>query len=151
MSILTRSRAGVFKCDSPIPQLGRREAMALIAGALAFAPAALAASARTKIADLANEDGIASQLAHGLSGEIVSLRGYFAPGMRAGVLFDLFEKPAVPCGMCGAFHDSGASIAIVGEAYPDGLNMLRAIDVSGKVAVDDKGKAQLIAQSIAAV
>ena len=151
MSKTDRSKAGAFECESAVPQLGRREAMAMIAGALAFAPGALAAPARTKIADLANEDGVATALARETSGNAVSLRGYFAPGMRAGVLFDLFEKPALPCGMCGVFHDSGASIAVVGETFPDGLNMLRAIDVSGKIAVDGKGKARLIAQAIAAV
>ena len=81
-------------------------------------------------------------------GEDVTLRGYFAPAVEPGVLFSLFEKPALPCSMCGGFHDSGANLKVLGEAYPEGINMLRAIDVSGKIAVDARGDAQLIARDI---
>ena len=148
MSKTKLTRSGTFTCQSVAPQMARRDVLAGLAGALAFAPAALAASGRAKIADFANDEGAASALARASMGEEVTLRGYFAPGVEPGVLFSLFEKPALPCSMCGGFHDSGANLKVLGESYPEGINMLRAIDVSGKIAVDAKGDAQLIARDI---
>lgn len=140
----TRAR---FICEGAA--VGRREVLAALAASLAFAPLSVSALTRTKISDLANVDGMASDAARSRIGQEISLRGYFAPAMRAGVLFDLNEKPAMPCAMCGAFHDSGASLAVIGGKLPEGLNMLRAIDVTGTIAVDGRGKAQIIARDIA--
>ena len=148
MSKTKLTQSGTFTCESVAPQFARRDILAGLAGALAFAPAALAASGRAKIADFANDEGAASALARASMGEEVTLRGYFAPGAEPGVLFALFEKPALPCSMCGGFHDSGANLRVIGETYPDGINMLRAIDVSGKIAVGASGDAQLIARDI---
>ena len=136
-------------CEALAPRLGRREVLAGLAGALALAPSTLAAQTRGRISDYSNDDGVATALARSSIGADVSMRGYFAPGMRAGVLFDLFERAAAPCAMCGGFHDAGASIAVVAAKLPAGVNMLRAIDVSGTIAVDARGKAQLIARDIA--
>ena len=143
---LTQNRA--FTCESVAPQFGRREILTGLVGVMAFAPAALAASGRAKIADFANDEGAATALARASLGAEVTLRGYFAPGVEPGVLFSLFEKPALPCSMCGGFHDSGANLKVLGETYPEGINMLRALDVSGKIAVDARGDAQLIARDI---
>lgn len=148
MSKTKLARSGAFTCQSVAPQLARRDILAGLAGVLAFGPAALAETGRAKIADFANEDGVASALARARVGEAVTLRGYFAPGAEPGVLFSLFEKPALPCSMCGGFHDSGANLRVIGESYPDGINMLRAIDVSGTIAVGASGDAQLIARDI---
>ena len=139
---------GAFKCEGVAPQIGRREILAGIAGVIAFSPAALADALRANIGDFANDEGAATGMARGRIGADVTLRGYFAPAVEPGVLFSLFEKPALPCSMCGGFHDSGANLRVIGESYPDGINMLRAIDVSGKIAVDDKGQAQLIARDV---
>ena len=148
MSKKKLTQGGAFTCESVAPQFGRRDILTGLVGALAFAPAALAASGRARIADFANDAGAATALARTRTGEDVTLRGYFAPGVEPGVLFSLFEKPALPCSMCGGFHDSGANLKVLGETYPDGINMLRAIDVSGKIAVDAGGDAQLIARDI---
>jgi hypothetical protein len=129
--------------------IGRRELLAGLAFTVALSPGMLAAKTRTRISDLADEIGVATEAAKARVGEEVSLRGYFSPAMRANVLFDLNEKPAMPCAMCGAFHDSGASLAVIGDKLPEGLNMLRAIDVTGTIAVDARGKAQIIARDIA--
>ena len=137
-----------FTCEGMAPHMGRREILAGIAGVIAFSPAALADALRMKIADFATEEGAATGMARDRIGAEVTLRGYFAPATEPGVLFSLFEKPALPCSMCGGFHDSGANLRVIGESYPDGINMLRAIDVSGKIAVDDKGQAQLIARDV---
>ena len=137
-----------FKCEGLAPPLGRREVLAAIAGVIACSPAALADALRAKIADFATDEGAATGMARARIGADVTLRGYFAPATEPGVLFSLFEKPALPCSMCGGFHDSGANLRVIGESYPNGINMLRAIDVSGKITVDDKGHAQLIARDV---
>lgn len=133
-----------FVCDA-VPALKRREVLAGLAS-LVLAPAALAQDG-VRISDLANETGVASGAAKARLGEEIVLRGYFTPAMRAGVLFDLVEKPTALC-MCGVFHNAGASIAVAGAERPAGLSMLRAVEVQGVIAVDARGKAQIIARKI---
>lgn len=140
-----------FICDAASSP-DRRSVLAGLA-ALAFAPVASASNAlaeqRLRIGDLSNDNGVATDAAKARLGEEITLRGYFAPSMRTGVLFDLFEKPAALC-MCGFFHDAGASIAVTGAERPAGLTMLRMVEVQGRIAVDGRGKAQVIAGRIVA-
>ena len=137
-----------FQCHVVEPSLRRRTFLAGVAGLVVAAPLSAHASASIRIADVADADGRATLQANKLSGQEITLRGYFAPSVRDGE-FALFEAPAAPCQLCGGLHDAGANLVIVG-AYPAEVSMLKLIEVRGRVAIVD-GALRLVAASAALV
>lgn len=128
--------SSAFQCRAVSPALPRRAFLAGAAGLVGAAPFGAAASAAPGIADLAGGDGRASALARRLAGEVVTLRGYFAPSVTDGE-FLLYEAPAAPCQLCGGLHDAGASLVAAGAEIPAGVSMLRLIEARGRLAIAD--------------
>jgi hypothetical protein len=135
-----------FHCHAVETKFPRR---AFLAGLAAVAPFAARAAAALKIADVANEEGIATPLAARLAGQDVALRGYFAPSVIDGE-FLLYEAPAAPCQLCGGLHDAGANLVVSGAAVPPDASMLRLIEVHGRIDVVE-GRARLGAARAALV
>ncbi len=139
-----------FACDAPT----RRAVLVGIgAGApllalIASKPGAFDRRLRNsplQVGDLSGADGRATQLALGKTGETVTVRGFYAPALRKGVSFDLFEGAAGPCLACGLIHDPGASLAVTGGPAQSGLSMLVPQEISGMLAIDARGNVALIA------
>ena len=144
-----------FVCESgaaPSTDIARRSLLTGLAGlALASGVGRARAATAPRISQLVDDDWAATDLARSLAGREVTLRGYFAPALRAGVSFDLYERPAAPCQLCGSIHDAGASLPVEGAAAPKDASMMKALDVTGRLAIDEKGMARLVASSVAAV
>ena len=134
-----------FHCHAVDARVPRR---AFLAGLAALAPFAAQTATALKIADVANEDGLASALARTLAGQTISLRGYFAPSVIEGE-FALYEAPAAPCQLCGGLHDAGANLVVAG-APPAEVSMLKLIEARGRVEIID-GKLRLQAATAAIV
>lgn len=118
-----------IRCDA-VPVPGRR---ALLLAAAALLPGHRArADGATPLAALVGADGTASPLARGLEAQALSVRGYLSPSLD-GRSFGLTEQPPMPCQLCGATHDLGASLA-VRTAQPDaGALPVREVAVTGRL------------------
>ena len=138
-----------FRCDAPT----RR---ALVVGLGAGAPLlALMATKRgafdrranhgaLRIGDLVDDTGAATALARARAGEQVRVAGYYAPALRAGALFDLYERTTAPCLACGLIHDPGASLAVGGAEPPADLSMMRSTDIVGRLEIAEDGEPRLV-------
>ncbi len=138
-----------FRCDAPT----RR---ALVVGIGAGAP--LLALMATKhgafdrrandgalrIGDLVDDAGAATPLARTRAGEHIRVAGFYAPALRAGALFDLYERTTAPCLACGLIHDPGASLAVIGAEAPADTSMLRTMEVAGRLEVAESGAPRLV-------
>jgi hypothetical protein len=98
----------------------------------------------TRIGELVDETGAATPLARARAGEQVRVAGFYAPALRAGALFDLYERTTAPCLACGLIHDPGASLTVGGAAAPAGLSMMRSMELAGRLDIDAGGAPRLI-------
>jgi hypothetical protein len=123
---------------APARDVGRRQ---LLSGFLAFSVLAPSVSADAKttlrISELIDGDGAALSQARIRAGEIVRLRGYFAPPLTAGQDYRLSESPLGPCQLCGAVHDAAAlrvRLAVDGALL---MSNLQIVDVTGRIETHD--------------
>ena len=138
-----RQPASAFRCDA-LPAIGRRRLLiALAALPLLGGASSAATQSTTKIGDLVDAQGNATQQAIATNGQRVTMRGYYAPVTIDG-RFDLYEGPAAPCQLCGMIHDAGANISVEAEAPADAA-MSRMIEVSGVLAATADAPPRLIA------
>ena len=137
-----------FRCDAPT-----RRAMLVGVGAGVPLMALMATHRRSfdrapreglaRVGDLVGADGLPTALALGKIGQTVIVRGFYAPAMRDGALFDLYERTTAPCMACGLIHDPGASVTVAGKSGPGDASPLRPMEIAGRLEIDARGALRL--------
>ncbi len=96
-----------------------------------------------RVGELIRPDGALTPMGSSLAGQRIALEGYYAPALRPGAAFDLFERTTAPCLSCGLIHDPGASVAIVGRDAPPG-SPLAPVTISGRLEFDARGRPRVV-------
>jgi hypothetical protein len=143
-----------FRCEAAIAAPTRR---AILVGIGAGAPLlALMATHRRgfdpgrsrragvlRVEDLVDADGLPTPLALAKAGEMIAIRGFYAPALRGGALFDLYERTVAACLACGLVHDPGPALTVRGDARPIDVSLLRRMEIVGRLEVDARGGPRL--------
>ncbi len=133
-----------FRCDTPtrralLTGLGVGAPLAMLMASKPHAFDRRAPNGLLEVGDLVDANGAPTALAIARSGENVSIRGFYAPAMRPGALFDLYQGATGPCLACGLIHDPGASLAVTGTVSPVAPSALARMEIAGRLTVGARG------------
>ena len=100
-------------------------------------------SGLVEIGDLVDAEGAATALARRKLGERIIVSGFYAPALRDGALFNLYERTLAPCLLCGLTHDPGAAIAVLGPDRPELPSLRAPTEVAGRLELGPRGAPRL--------
>lgn len=120
------------RCDA-VPAQGRR-AVLLAVGLATLLPVSRANAAMDNIglAELTGADDTPSFLAKSFGSRTINVRGYLSPSLD-GREFFLSEQPPLPCQLCGATHDLGATLSVRTMQAEPAAPVLQQVIVSGRL------------------
>lgn len=128
-----------LRCHAVPGPPDRRSVLLALSGLTALAPVSRAAASGPGLAELVAADGGPSAFARSLARTRVSVRGHLSPSLD-GREFVLTEGPAAPCQLCGDLHDAGPGVAVHTDTLDPGAPMLRRVEVSGRIEIDDAAR-----------